>query len=498
MDKTLLLFIHGLGGDSRKTWGRFPRLIEQDTDLAGSVDCEFYSFPTKLLSVPFLSSSPKIQTLAAGLDTEIKLRYSDYPRVILIAHSLGGLVARQYLLEMAMAQQVHKVTGLLLYAVPHNGAGLASVAKYLSWWQPQLKQLCKNSDFIDTLNTRWTQLNLGESIPAKFIVGGTDAVVSEFSAQGYWGNEAVETVIDKGHIDLVKPDKPDDLAFLILKKFVTDRLAYPVGEAGAHEKCQIQKDLESGRSVPNNLPHANRYFSGRILQLAELHRSLQDKSLAAVTQPVALHGLGGVGKTQLAIQYAWDYQSHYSALLWIEAESESAWDLGLEGLASVMGIAPAQSDVRLQAVIDWLQKHDDWLLIVDNVDKEAVQQRILKTSEQFHSGYWLFTSRLSQWSPQVAHIDLDHFSPKEALDFLASRLESEIDAQDARDLSEQLGYLPLALEQGAAYMLMRGLDIGAYRRLLQEQPEALLQAAPQNYPQGVWETWNLTYHGLGR
>ena len=498
MDKTLLLFIHGLGGDSQKTWRKFPQLIEQDADLADSVDCGFYSFPTKLLSVPFLSSSPKIQTLAAGLATEIKQRYSDYSSVILIAHSLGGLVARQYLVEMAMAQQAHKVTGLLLYAVPHNGAGLASVAKYLSFWQPQLKQLCKESDFIETLNTQWTQLKLGESIPAKYIVGGTDAVVSKSSAQNYWGNEAVETVVDKGHIDLVKPDKPDDLAFLILKQFVIDRLVNPAVGVGAHGKGQIQKDLEPGRSVPNNLPHANRYFSGRTTQLAELHQSLQDKSLAAVTQPVALHGLGGVGKTQLAIQYAWDYQSHYSALLWIEAESESAWDMGLEGLASVLGIPPAQSDVRLQAVIDWLQQHDDWLLIVDNVDSEPVQQRILKDSAQFHHGYWLFTSRLSQWSPQVAHIDLDYFSPEEALGFLGSRLESEIDERGAQALAEQLGYLPLALEQAAAYMLMRGLDIGVYRRLLQEQPETLLQAAPQNYPQGVWETWNLTYHGLGR
>ena len=153
--------------------------------------------------------------------------------------------------------------------------------------------------------------------------------------------------------------------------------------------------------------------------------------------------------------------------------------------------------MQLQAVIEWLQKHDDWLVIVDNVDSESLQQRILKDSEQFHRGCWLFTSRLNQWSPQVVHIDLDTFSPEEALEFLASRLEFEINAQEAGDLSEQLGYLPLALEQAAAYMQMRGQDLATYRRLLTEQPETLLQAAPKNYPRAVWETWNLAYHGLG-
>ena len=498
MNKTLLLFIHGLGGHPQKTWGKFPQLIEQDSDLADKVDCRFYSFPTKLWSVPFLSSSPKIQTLADGLASDIKHRYSDYQRVVLIAHSLGGLVARQHLLDITLAQQSHSMTGLLLYAVPNNGAGLASVAKYLSWWQPQLKQLCNESDFISTLNKQWVQLKLGELIPAKFIVGGTDAVVSKSSAESYWGNEAVETVVDKGHIDLVKPDNSDDLAFLILKHFVIARLENPEGRGSTNETPATQKALKTDSVAPNNLPHANLYFSGRTSQLAKLHQSLQDKNLAAVTQPVALHGLGGVGKSQLAIQYAWAYQSHYSAVLWIEAgTTEEAWDLGLEGLASILGIPLAQSDVRLQAVIKWLQEHDDWLVIVDNVDSESLQRRILKDSEQFHRGCWLFTSRLSQWSPQVAHIDLDTFSPEEALEFLAARLEFEINAQEAGDLSEQLGYLPLALEQAAAYMQARGQDLATYRRLLTEQPETLLQAAPKNYPRAVWKTWSLTYHGLG-
>ena len=482
--KTLLLFIHGLGGKSSKTWGEFPRLIEADAELAPVLDVGFYSFPTGLLRIPFFSPAPKIQTLASGLDSELRHRHKKYPHVILVAHSLGGLVARQYLVDCVMGERDHPVLGLVLYAVPHDGAGLASVAKYLSWRHPQLQQLCKQSDLLENLNSSWARLAPAKTIPSKYVIAGTDGIVSKTSAQAYWGNDSVETVVNKGHIDVVKPRDADDLAFIILKNFVRDKLL-------------VDTDRSSDPRIPNNLPHINKHFTGRKSQLTKLHQSLQEKNLAAVTQPVALHGLGGVGKTQLAIQYAWQYRTHYSALLWVEADTELGWESGMERLADVLEIPPAQSGSRLPAVHEWLHRHGEWLLIVDNIDSDELRRHVLKQSEQFHNGCWLFTSRLSQWSPQVAHVDLDRFSEDEAIEFLQTRLERSADSTDAANLSERLGYLPLALEQAAAYMLARGLSIEEYLALLTQQPEALLQAAPQNYPRAVWETWSLSRHASG-
>ena len=322
MEKTLLLFIHGLGGESQKTWGKFPQLIEDDAQLSSKLDVEFYSFPTAIFRVPFFSPAPKIQTLADGLASQIKHTHKDYQHIIIVAHSLGGLVARQYLVNMAMQSQSHPVIGLMLYAVPNDGAGLASIAKIISWRHPQLRQLCKDSDFIDTLNNTWTHQALNNAIPCKYIIAGTDAIVSKTSAQAFWGNTAVETVVNKGHVDLVKPEQPDDLAFTILKNFVCDEVPVPdpVSEPAPTQSSVIspasesQSELISTADIPSNLPHANRYFSGRNAQLNRLHQSLQNKTLAAVTQPVAVYGLGGVGKTQLAIQYAWQYQTEYSAM----------------------------------------------------------------------------------------------------------------------------------------------------------------------------------------
>ncbi len=502
MEKTLLLLIHGLGGESKKTWGKFPQLIEDDSQLGSKLDVEFYSYPTAILRVPFLSPAPKIQTLADGLASQIKHTHKNYQQVIIVAHSLGGLVARQYLVNMAMQSQSHPVIGLMLYAVPNDGAGLASIAKTINWWHPQHRQLCKDSDFIDTLNNTWTHQSLNKTIPCKYIIAGTDAIVSKTSAQAFWGNTAVETVVDKGHIDLVKPDQPDDLAFTILKNFVCDEVSKPVPALIPEQSTAISpvneslSELTTKTDIPNNLPHPNRYFSGREAQLHRLHQSLQDKTLAAVTQPVAVYGLGGVGKTQLAIQYAWQYQSDYSAVLWVDAETELGWETGLEGLAELLGITPAQSDQRLQAVREWLHRHHRWLLIVDNIDSETQQQRVLKDSEQFHNGYWLFTSRLSQWSPQVAQLDLDYFNQQEAHDFLNTRLKQSINPDNANRLSQQLGCLPLALEQAAAYILMRGMTVNEYLALLEQQPETLLKTPPHNYPHSVWETWNLSHDAL--
>ncbi len=321
------------------------------------VDVEFYSYPTTLVRIPFISTAPKIQTLADGLASQLKHIYKDYQRIIIVAHSLGGLVARNYLVNLTIQKQSHHVVGLMLYAVPNDGSGLASVAKYVHWWHRQLRQLCRDSDLIDNLNNTWSSLELNKSIACKYIIAGEDSVVSKSSAQGYWSNHAVETVVDKGHINLVKPDDSADLAFVILKHFVSDVLVEQTKQITDHQPTDLTPELVINSGIPNNLPHPNRYFSGRTDQLTRLHQSLQEKNLAAVTQPVAVHGLGGVGKTQLAIQYAWQYQSAYSALLWVEADTQLGWESGLERLAEVLGIAPAQSELRLQAVREWLHHH---------------------------------------------------------------------------------------------------------------------------------------------
>jgi len=244
LSKELLLFVHGLGGNSEKTWGNFPRLIREDKQLNERFDMGFYSFPTSLFGIPFLSKIPKIQDLANGLKTQIDNQYIQYSSIILVCHSLGGLIARQYLLEALKNNNLLKCKKLLLYAVPNNGATLASLVQYIPFSNNQLKQLAKNADLIEFLNEDWSKSGICNQIQIKNVIAGLDRVVDKISARQFWGNADIETIIEKGHINVVKPLYSNDLAFIILKNFVTDY-------DNPHQGTQLEKEIEEKKKKSN-------------------------------------------------------------------------------------------------------------------------------------------------------------------------------------------------------------------------------------------------------
>lgn len=109
---------------------------------------------------------------------------------------------------------------LVLLAVPNNGAGLAALGSLVSWKHYQLAQLCRDADIIEFLNEDWLRFELQKKVPTKFIVGTQDRVVDRLSVSAYWGNPDVDTVVGRGHIDLVKPVAADDDVVLIVRRFL--------------------------------------------------------------------------------------------------------------------------------------------------------------------------------------------------------------------------------------------------------------------------------------
>ena len=131
--------------------------------------------------------------------------------------------------------------------------------------------------------------------------------------------------------------------------------------------------------APSNLPFPSLgpLFKGRDAMLAQLRATLAQSRNAAVTGR-ALHGLGGVGKTRLAVEYAWRYRGDYAALLFVPAQDSNALEKGLAELAAANVLdlpekdAP-QQDARVAAGQRWLSGHPNWLLICDNVDDAAAR-----------------------------------------------------------------------------------------------------------------------------
>jgi ABC-type multidrug transport system ATPase subunit len=163
-------------------------------------------------------------------------------------------------------------------------------------------------------------------------------------------------------------------------------------------------------------------------------------------------GMGGVGKTRLTLEYAWQHCSEYSARLYVKADSPSSLRQNLAELASTLEIATSENlEEQFRAVLKWLNKTARWLLILDNVDTMIAQKAVLQLLPQLTKGHVLITSRLTTWKGPTEQITLDVLSEPAAVEFLLDRTKGPEDPQrlrtpddpsDAAVLSRLLGYLP--------------------------------------------------------
>jgi hypothetical protein len=113
-----------------------------------------------------------------------------------------------------------RVKGVVLFATPNNGAEMATIGDAFSWFHPQMRQLRKESDLLERLNDDWSTMSISKYVPARYVLGSKDRVVDRASAKGFPGNPETETILDKGHINIVKPKNKDDDAVLIVKRFL--------------------------------------------------------------------------------------------------------------------------------------------------------------------------------------------------------------------------------------------------------------------------------------
>ena len=222
MSKKLVLLIHGLGGDAKGTWQRFPELIRSDLDLAPRYDVGFYGYPSGLVRLPFGRKMSSIQYLARGLATEIRNRYASYEEVVLIGHSLGGLVARQYTLETIKSAKAFPVQRLMLIATPNEGAQLPKIGNIFSCDHKHLKQLEADSEYLVSLNDDWNEMDVKLKKVVRYVIAGLDQIVTNESARNHAKGSEIEFVEDKGHRDVVKPEHADEKIFHIVKTFLLE------------------------------------------------------------------------------------------------------------------------------------------------------------------------------------------------------------------------------------------------------------------------------------
>jgi hypothetical protein len=247
---------------------------------------------------------------------------------------------------------------------------------------------------------------------------------------------------------------------------------------GGARRAEPVADKAAAPSFPgrlpaiSNLPARNRNFTGREALLTSLRTRLTERSAAAVTQTEAVFGLGGVGKTSLAVEFAHRYASDYELIWWIAAEQPSSIVAGLVGLARRLGVAEqADQDQTITDLWEVLRGRDRWLLIFDNVEHPGALEPYRPPGG---GGQVLLTSRHRAWGRVAAPLRLDVLDRPESVAFLTQGTgEQDLDAADA--VAEELGDLPLALEEAAAFLEETGVSLARYLQLIRGRMSEVFQ-----------------------
>lgn len=222
----------------------------------------------------------------------------------------------------------------------------------------------------------------------------------------------------------------------------------------------------------HNLPRPPvKIFLGRKGELSSLEQALAAIGEAVITQ--AVYGLGGVGKSELALQYADTYRIKYRLIWWIAASEPTQIQSGLAALAlRILSAIEATSSMQdaAQWALSWLQAHSGWLLILDDVNDLGDIESLLG---QLTGGHIILTSRRDlDWWRIASPIRLDVLDSIDAVQVITLRTgrSAEMDTKAAVKIAAELGYLPLALDQAAAYITHQHITPSEYLNRLSLQP----------------------------
>ena len=226
---------------------------------------------------------------------------------------------------------------------------------------------------------------------------------------------------------------------------------------------------------------------------------------------MALYGLGGVGKTQLALEYVYENKSQYEQIYWISAATEATLITGFGEIARRTNCVLQNPNIKpsdiAEAVVNWLNGLQNWLLVIDNLDEINVIDGYLPNSTL--NKHILYTTR----NPNAEHIPAEglqvkEYDVKDAMTLLITRLgypfaemvETTEGRAECAEIVKELGYLPLAIEQASAYIREEPKDlfrfIPSYRKNRKRLHSRSSSANRIYYKESVATMWLLSFQKL--
>jgi tetratricopeptide (TPR) repeat protein len=298
------------------------------------------------------------------------------------------------------------------------------------------------------------------------------------------------------------PAKERTESIIAAKRFDRKRVEAIIKRARNTPKLKVQ---------PNNLPSVGKLCVGRDEFIAQIRSALTGNSTiaAAVTARQAIHGLGGIGKTRVAVEYAEKHKDKYSAILFVEADTMANLYTNFASLcgARILELPEKESsnqEEQIASVLRWLRNYAGWLLIIDNVDTPELCVEVQKLIQPLDLGHILITTRLATPGDTFKPLPLDVISEDAAVELLLVRTEdrrtvTHSDGRDARALAIELGKLPLALEQASAFIATNRITISNYLERWKKQEQKVLawdQKLSGMYNKSVLTTWQVTFDAL--
>lgn len=260
-NKNLILFVHGFTG-SKDTWKNsneeyFPEMLLKNIDIKNNFDIAYFNYYSKLteffgskignltLNKLFPNRSKKnrknlnIYSLADYMSSTIRFNCANYDNIIIIAHSMGGLISKAFILNEIKEYGETKVKLFLSLAVPHFGSNLANLAKLIKIKNVQVNDLVPLNDTTIKLSRDWINTKHPKAV---YFIGQYDEVVEKNSAVPFDNNKLDIVYCDDDHISISKPESNKELIFVSVQK----KLIEFIKEEDMYKNMKVKKFNDNG------------------------------------------------------------------------------------------------------------------------------------------------------------------------------------------------------------------------------------------------------------
>lgn len=330
----------------------------------------------------------------------------------------------------------------------------------------------------------------------------------EARIQRHWTQSTLAVQLNTTRVTVVRWEQGKTLPSLYFRKQLCQLFEMTEQALGLGQDL-VEMQQSQVWSVPET---RNRFFTARETLLQQLHANLARETASDTSGIHVISGLAGIGKTQVALEYAYRFRQHYAVIAWVRAETHETLLADLIHLAMTLGLLDVseQEEARVVPALSmWLSMHSNWLLLLDNVEDFALVSRMLPIHDP--QGRVLITTRI-QATGRLNHLDLKEMSTEEAMLFFLRRAKllpihcnmEQISAEErvlAAQLCQELGGLPLALEQAGSYIEETGCSIAGYLERLKCRCSALLSWRAQQsggYPYSVVEVFRMVREHVER